>query len=462
MKVLFLAAEATPYAKVGGLADVAGALPSALRHAGAEVKLMMPRYGTISREKWKLSLCMDHFVVPMDWRKEICQLLISPSGNEYFVENHAYFGSRNSVYGQDDDAERFVLFCRAALEACRLSGWVPDVIHAHDWHSAAAVRLHWASSQRAGLVFTIHNLAHQGMFVPSKWPLLGVYDGQGPLNLMQQALYAADVITTVSPTYAQEIQRREYGFGQDGLLRQRSNRLAGIVNGIDVDAWNPGNDPIIPARFSAGDLRGKWACKAELQKRMGLDVNPNVPLLGVVSRLDDQKGIRLILESLGDIQNFSEAQFIVLGSGHGPYEDGFRSMTHYNGRRFANWIGFNNDVAHLIYAASDIFLMPSSFEPCGISQMIAMRYGALPVVRSTGGLVDTVQDRSRPDGVGYHFGPYDRASFQGALSRALRDWYHRPSWEDAMRRAMTRDFSWTTSARRYMEVYHWSRQLARG
>lgn len=462
MKVLFLAAEATPYAKVGGLADVAGALPQALRMGGAEVKLMMPRYGTISREKWDLSLCMDHFVVPLDWRQEVCQLMISPSGNEYFVENQYYFGSRNTVYGQDDDAERFVLFCRAALEACRLSGWQPDIIHAHDWHSAAAIRLHWASPNRAGLVFTIHNLAHQGMFVPSKWPLIGVYDAKGPLNLLQQALYATDVITTVSPTYADEIRRSEHGFGQDGLLRQRSNRLAGIVNGIDTTEWNPATDKHIAANFTSSDLRGKWACKAALQQQMGLEVNPHVPLLAVISRLDDQKGIKLILESLGDIQNFSEAQFIILGSGHKAYEDGFRAMTWHNGRRFANWIGFNNEIAHQVYAAADIFLMPSSFEPCGISQLIAMRYGALPVVRSTGGLVDTVKDRSHPDGVGYHFGPYERSAFQGALGRALGDYYHRESWLAAMRRAMNQDFSWSVSARRYLEIYHWARQLAKG
>lgn len=459
MKVLFLAAEATPYVKVGGLGDVAGALPAALRQQGLDVKLMVPRYGSIDPGRYQMTRAMDNFPVYMDWRQEFCQLWAA-NNTDFFLENQHFFGSRNSAYGQDDDPERFVLFARAALEACRLSGWKPDVVHAHDWHSAAAIRLEWAAQQRAGLVFTIHNMAHQGLCANSKWPLLGVYDAVGNLNLMEQAIYAADVVTTVSPTYAQEIQRREYGFGLDGLLRQRRERLAGIVNGIDTEIWNPATDPLIPARFSPRDLRGKRQCKMELQRRQGLRVDPDVPLIGVVSRLDDQKGIDLIVQSLGDIWALTEAQFMVLGSGHNGYENAFRSATYYHGDRVANWIGFNNEVSHLVYAASDIFLMPSSFEPCGISQMIAMRYGALPVVRSTGGLVDTVLDRSQPGGVGYQFGPYDKGSMLHALGRALRDYYQREAWSETVRRAMATDFSWTRSARKYVDIYGWACQLA--
>jgi len=459
MKVLFLAAEATPYVKVGGLGDVAGALPQALRQQGLDVKLMVPRYGSIDPGRYKMNKVMDNFPVYMDWRQEWCQVLAA-NNTDFFIENQHFFGSRASAYGHNDDPERFVLFARAALEACRLSGWIPDVIHAHDWHSAAAIRLEWAAHERAGLVFTIHNMAHQGLCVNSKWPLLGVYDARGPLNLMEQAIYAADVVTTVSPTYAHEIQRPEYGFGLDGLLRQRDSRLVGIVNGIDTDIWNPATDPLIPARFNAANLKGKRECKMELQRRQGLRVDPNVPLIGVVSRLDDQKGISLIVESLGDLWALTEAQFMVLGSGHSGYENAFRSATHYHGDRIANWIGFNNEVSHLVYAASDIFLMPSSFEPCGISQLISMRYGTLPVVRSTGGLVDTVVDRSQPGGVGYQFGPYDKGSMLHALGRAIRDYYQRDSWREAMQRAMSLDFSWTRSAARYVDVYRWANKLA--
>jgi starch synthase len=461
MKVLFLAAEATPYVKVGGLGDVAGALPAALRQLGLDVKLMLPRYGSIDPGRWGMTRAMDNFPVPMDWRREQVQLWAA-NNTDFFIEHPHFFGSRSKAYGHDDDPERFVFFARAALEACRLSGWKPDIIHAHDWHSAAAIRLEWSATGRAGLVFTIHNMAHQGMCHTSKWPLLGVYDGRGHLNLMEQAIYASDVVTTVSPTYAHEIQRREFGFGLDGLLRARDHRLVGIVNGIDTDIWNPASDRHLPARYDVHNLEGKRACKMELQRRQGLRLDPDVPLIGVVSRLDDQKGIELIVDSLGDLWSLTDAQFMVLGSGNSSYENAFRSATHYHGDRLANWIGFNEEVAHLVYAASDIFLMPSSFEPCGISQLIAMRYGTLPVVRATGGLSDTVLDRSHPDGVGYQFGPYAKGDMLYALGRALRDYRHRPSWQDAMRRAMSRDFSWGTSAHRYREVYTWARQLSQG
>lgn len=459
MKVLFLAAEATPYVKVGGLGDVAGALPHALRQHGLDVKLMVPRYGSIDPGRYQMTVAMHDFAVPMDWRREVCQLWAA-NNTDFFVENHHFFGSRSSAYGHDDDPERFVLFARAALEACRLSNWTPDIIHAHDWHSAAAIRLQWAAPKRAGLVFTIHNMAHQGVCSNSKWPLLGVYDAHGHLNLMEQAIYAADLVSTVSPTYAHEIQRPEYGFGLDGLLRARDSRLLGIVNGIDTGVWNPATDRILPARYDLRNLEGKRRCKMELQRRQGLRVDPDVPLIGVVSRLDDQKGIHLIVESLGDLYAFSQAQFMVLGSGHPPYENAFREATWRHGDRFANWIGFNNDLSHLVYAASDIFLMPSNFEPCGISQMIAMRYGALPVVRSTGGLVDTVPDRSQPHGLGYRFDHYDKHSMLHALSRALRDYYDRGAWHQGVQRAMSQDFSWDRSARRYVEAYAWACELA--
>lgn len=456
MKVLFLSAEATPYVKVGGLGDVAGALPKALRGVGLDVRTFIPRYGQIDPGKWKLSKVLDNFPVPMDWRHEECQLLADPKSETFFVENQYFFGSRGKPYGESDDPERFVLFCRAALEACRYLNWWPDVIHAHDWHSAAAVRLHWANPGRAALVFTIHNLAHQGMCAPGKWPLLGVYDGRGNLNLMEQALWSSDVITTVSPTYAHEIRTSEYGFGLDWMLRQRSDRLTGILNGLDYDDWNPATDPHIPANYNVEDRSGKAVCKAELQRQFGLNVDPDVPLIGVVSRLDDQKGIHLIVDSLGDILTRTNAQLMVLGSGHDAYENAFRTASYYHGDRIANYIGFNAGLARQVYAACDMFLMPSNFEPCGLSQLIAMRYGSLPVVRSTGGLVDTVTDCSWEDGVGYVFGPYDKGSMLWALARGINDYWNRPAWEAAVTRAMQRDFSWTRSAYRYRDVYQWA------
>ncbi|MCA9794496.1 MAG: glycogen synthase [Candidatus Eremiobacteraeota bacterium] len=453
MKILFLAAEATPFIKVGGLGDVAGALPAALRRRGLDVRLMVPRYGNVDPGKWGLTKVLDNFPVQMDWRREECQLLASPDGQSFFLENQYFFGSRGRAYGEDDDPERFVLFARAAIEACRYLNWWPDVIHAHDWHSAAAIRINWAAKPRSGLVFTIHNIAHQGMCANSKWPLLGVYNAMGHLNLMEQAIYAADVITTVSPTYANEIRTREYGFGLDSILWQRSDRLVGILNGIDTDSWNPATDDELAANYDAGHLQGKARCKAHLQKKMGLAVNADAPLIGVVSRLDDQKGISLIVDSLGDILALTNAQLMVLGSGHDAYENAFRRATYHHPDRIANYIGFNAGLAREVYAGSDIFLMPSSFEPCGLSQMIAMRYGTLPVARATGGLVDTVRDRVHDDGVGYLFGPYDKGSMLWGLGRALHDYWDRGSWEAAMRRAMSLDFSWDRSAARYQEIY---------
>ncbi len=458
MNVLFLAAEAAPYVKVGGLGDVAGALPQALRRQGVDVRLMLPRYGTVDPAKWKLSKVLDNFPVYMDWRREECQLLANPDGTTLFLENQYFFGSRDTIYGHGDDAERFVLFSRASLEACRYAGWKPDIVHAHDWHSAAAIRMAWAAHERPGLVFTIHNIAHQGMFVPEKWPLIGVYDAHGPLNLMQQAIWASDVVSTVSPTYAHEIQRHEYGFGLEGSLREKSHRLAGILNGIDVDSYDPATDKALAKNFRAGDMRGKAACKADLQRRVGLPVNPHVPLIGVVSRLDGQKGIRLIVEALHSIIHLSDAQVMVLGSGNKEYEEAFHWATVHHPDRIANFIGFNADLARQVYAGSDIFLMPSWFEPCGISQMLAMRYGTLPVARATGGLVDTIPERSM-GGVGYLFGAYETGAMLGALARALGDYRHKESWTVAMQQAMSMDFSWTRSAHDYINIYNWATEL---
>lgn len=456
MRVLFLAAESVPFVKVGGLGDVAGALPAALRERGMDVKLVVPRYGTINPMRWNLKQLRDNFPVYLDWRTEQCQLWSTADENTWFIENQYFFGSRESVYGHGDDASRFVLFCRAALEACYHMDWQPDVIHAHDWHSAAAIRLAWSRSPRPALVYTIHNLAHQGQFANEAWGLLGVYDAQGGLNLMEQALFTTDVITTVSPTYADEIKRPEYGFGLDGMLRWRSDRLVGILNGIDTKLFNPATDPHIAQHYSIDDMAGKAVCKAALQREVGLPENPHVPLMAVVSRLDDQKGIDLIVQSLWRLIEYTDAQLMVLGSGHHAYEDAFRHATAIRPDRVANYIGFNASLAQRIYAGSDIFLMPSSFEPCGLSQMISMRYGTIPVVRATGGLVDTVPDMSRPDGVGVVFNDYTVDAMLGGIERALAAYRYPNDWSYFVRRAMSQDFSWDIAANRYEDVYRWA------
>ena len=456
MRVLLLAAEGTPWVKVGGLGDVAGALPQALRATGMDVRLVLPRYGTIDPLRWNLQQLRDNFSVSLDWRTEQCQLWATANEQTWFIENQYFFGSRMSVYGHGDDSLRFVLFCQAALEACRQMNWWPDVVHAHDWHAAAAIRALWPHSPRPALVFTIHNLAHQGLFGNESWPLLGVYDSTDNLNLMEQALYTADVITTVSPTYAEEIRRPEYGFGLDQMLRMRSNRLVGILNGLDTTVFDPASDPHIAHQFGLADMSGKAVCKAALQWEVGLPERPDVPLIAVVSRLDDQKGIDLIVNGLSEIIEYTDAQLMVLGSGYGPYEDAFRLATALRPDRVANFIGFNAPLAQRVYAGADIFLMPSSFEPCGLSQMMAMRYGTIPVVRATGGLVDTVPDMNQPNGIGVVFAEYSVPAMLTGLGRALAAYRQPTDWPHFVRRAMEQDFSWTTAARRYDDVYRWA------
>lgn len=459
MKVLFLAAEATPYIKVGGLGDVAGALPEALRQRGMDVRLMMPRYFGIDPHKYKLEKVLENFPVAMAWHSEECLLYTEPRKKTYFLENDYFFGSRENAYGYRDDCERFVLFARAALESCRRMGWYPDIIHAHDWHSAAAVRLHWAAPERAALVFTIHNIAHQGYVSNSKWPLLGVHDGVGNLNLMEQAIYAADIVTTVSPTYAREIRTSDYGFGLEDILRSKGDRVVGILNGLDYDSWNPATDPVIAKNFSADDPSGKLECKRALQEKVGLPQRSDVPLIGVVSRLDSQKGIRLILDAVPELLAGTNAQIMFLGSGSSQYESEIHGWTSAAGDRVASFIGFNGDLARQIYAGSDFFLMPSSFEPCGLSQLMAMRYGSLPIARSTGGLADTITNRVQNDWTGYLFGPYDKGAMLGAISRALLDFPNSGLFTEAVVRAMRRDFSWHRSAARYEEIFNWALEV---
>lgn len=453
MKILFLAAEAAPYVKVGGLGDVAGALPAALRRLGHDVRLVMPRIGKIDPKKFGLVKHLDEFKVKMDWRNETCLLMEEPGSGTYFVENQYFFGSRFQVYGCGDEVEQFVLFCRAALEACRIEGWTPDIIHANDWHTAAALRLAWAAPSHPGLVFTIHNMAHQGNQRPDGWPLLGVYDGHGPMNLMEQAIYCADKVTTVSPTYAEEIRRPEFGCGLDWILRSKGENLCGIVNGIDTASYNPASDPVIAANYTADSLMGKDACKRDLLRRFNLPEN-DAPVLGMVSRLDFQKGVDLLLSSIEDIVNYSDFKIIVLGSGNHDLENQVNAAAARYPRQVACYIGFNASLARSVYAGSDMFLMPSAFEPCGLSQLIAMRYGTLPIARATGGLVDTIMDNRSGWGTGYLFSDYSPEAMLTALGKAQEHFIYCPTlWHESVVRAMKQDLGWDRSAEEYSRLY---------
>ncbi len=456
VKVLFLSAEAVPYVKVGGLGDVAGSLPSALRALGHDVHFMMPAYGLLNRQALGLELLHDSFMVDMDWRRENCQLWHNPKTGDRFITNSYFFDSRFQVYGCGDEIEQFVLFCRAALEACRIEGWQPDIIHANDWHTAAAIRLAWADPKRPALVYTIHNLAHQGNSYPNGWPLLGVYDGHTNMNLMQQAIYSADVVTTVSPSYAKEILDPANSFGLDNDLRAKGDHLVGVLNGIDTESYNPATDKHLAANYAVDNLQGKARCKKYLQTDMGLAEDPKAPIIGMVCRLDFQKGVELLLETVDRIVRYSNAQVCVLGSGDPRLEDGLRRATERNLGRVANFIGFDGGLARQVYAGCDILLMPSRFEPCGLSQMIAMRYGTLPVAHSVGGLRDTIVDvrADREKGCGYLFEGYDRERMMEALFAALADYNdNHEAWSKSMEVAMKRDFTWRNAAVEYEKVY---------
>ncbi len=460
MRVAFVASEVAPFSKTGGLGDVAGALPGALRDLGAEVVVVSPLHRSARRHPLRetphrLAVPVGASTVPVAVRR---------SGDAYFIEHDPSF-DREGLYGTPegeygDNAARFVLFSRAALLLLRELG-APDVVHAHDWQSGLvpiyARTLHAAGFERTRTVFTIHNLAYQGRFPPEAVPLTGLDWGHytwrelefhGTLSFLKAGLVWADALTTVSPTYAREIQTPEQGYGLDGVLRERSGDLHGILNGADTDAWDPSRDPRLPARYSARSLAGKAACKAALQRRFGLAEDPAVPLLGMVTRLTVQKGIDLLLGALDDIFS-GPGQLAVLGSGERPYEEAVRAAAARRPGRMGAVIGFDDGLAHLVEAGSDVFLMPSRYEPCGLNQIYSLRYGAVPVVRSTGGLADTVEE-----GVtGFTFGPYAPGALAGALRRALSAFRDREAWARMMRAGMAKDFGWAAPARRYLELY---------
>ncbi|HET9235081.1 MAG TPA: 1,4-alpha-glucan branching protein domain-containing protein, partial [Candidatus Eisenbacteria bacterium] len=409
LRVLFVASEVSPFGRTGGLGDVVGSLPKALRERGIDVRVVMPLYGGMSWDE--LQILDGALNVPMGFGDVAARLRMGRLPRSqvpvYFLEHRGYF-DRPTLYGPSgaeygDNIERFAFLSRGALEAALALGFQPDVVHAHDWHTAL-VPMYMNGDARLGALhqgaslFTIHNLAHQGVGGLEHLGVIGLGPEQftsrglehfGQLNLMKGALYHATMVGTVSPTYAREIQTPAYGFGLDGVLRERGSDLVGILNGIDVDEWNPETDPFLTSRFSVSDLSGKAACKEAFQSEIGLPVRPDVPLFGMVSRLTPQKGVDVLLDILPALARL-DLQLVVLGSGDSQLEEGFRRAAEQFPERIRAWIRFDNRLSHRIEAASDFFLMPSRFEPCGLSQLYSLRYGTLPIVRATGGLMDTV------------------------------------------------------------------------
>lgn len=475
MQIVFASAECAPFVKTGGLGDVAGSLPAALVRAGAEVIVMVPKYATI-KDEYKAQ--MEHFsdfYVSLGWRNEYCGLeKLEHDGVTYmFIDNERYF-ARDYPYGFFDDGERFAFFSKAITESLQHlpAGFECDILHCNDWQTALApvfLREFYQGLplyDRVKTVFSIHNVAFQGQFSDTVMEdILGVAHIPAAasqlrcdacsINYMLGALRYADAITTVSPTYANEIQTPEFGEGLDGVLRERSYALQGILNGIDVAGFDPATDKRIAANYTVEDRSGKAVCKAKLQEELGLEVRDDRPLMVMVTRLTRQKGMDLVMYALDRILA-GGVQVAVLGTGDRDYEDGLRYFQDKYPGTMAARIEFDPALSQRMYAAADMFLMPSKFEPCGLSQIIAMRYGTLPIVRETGGLKDTVQPYNEftGEGTGFSFSNFNGDEMGDAVFRAARlFWDNREAWNQLVTQAMSQDFSWTRSADKYLDLY---------
>ena len=475
MQIVFASAECAPFVKTGGLGDVAGSLPAALVRAGAEVIVMVPKYATI-KDEYKAQ--MEHFAdfyVSLGWRNEYCGLeKLEHDGVTYmFIDNERYF-ARDYPYGFFDDGERFAFFSKAITESLQHlpAGFECDILHCNDWQTALApvfLREFYQGLplyDRVKTVFSIHNVAFQGQFSDTVMEdILGVAHIPAAasqlrcdacsINYMLGALHYADAITTVSPTYAGEIQTPEFGEGLDGVLRERSYALQGILNGIDVAGFDPATDKRIAANYTIDDRSGKAVCKAKLQEELGLEVRDDRPLMVMVTRLTRQKGMDLVMYALDRILS-GGVQVAVLGTGDRDYEDGLRYFQDKYPGTMAARIEFDPALSQRMYAAADMFLMPSKFEPCGLSQIIAMRYGTLPIVRETGGLKDTVQPYNEftGEGTGFSFSNFNGDEMGDAVFRAARlFWDNREAWNQLVTQAMSQDFSWTRSADKYLDLY---------
>jgi starch synthase len=477
LHVVIVASEVAPFAKTGGLADVTGALPKALAALGQRVSVVMPRYPVVERAVRSLEKVHEGIAVPMGGAAEpavIWRAKLAPRVPVYFVEHRGFF-AREQLYSTaegdyPDNAQRFAFFCKAALSLCRELALAPDLLHCHDWQTALIPAYLKTTLQHdpvfagVGSLLTIHNIAYQGLFPPDVMSVLQLPpetyspDGlefYGRVNFLKAGIVFADLINTVSPRYSREIQTPEFGCGLDGILRYRGRDVHGILNGIDDREWNPATDKLIAARYSPKDLSGKLACKRDLLASFGLPVELlQTPLVGMISRLVDQKGWDLVESAFHRMVSL-DLGLVVLGTGEARYEAFLQEMRRRYPRKVGVYIGFDNVRAHKIEAGSDLFLMPSRFEPCGLNQMYSLRYGTIPVVRAVGGLDDTIDpyDAALERGNGFKFEPYEADAMLAALQQALAVYRDRQAWERLMRRAMQADFSWRRSAQDYIDLY---------
>jgi len=476
MKLLFVTSEAAPYSKTGGLADVSSGLPAALAALGVQVKVVTPLYRAVAEGDHPLTTLKSTFQVNFRGRElhgRVSVHRLQPDLSYYFIGRDEFF-DRSFLYGTPqgdyfDNADRFIFFSRAVLAACRLLRFRPDIVHCHDWQAALipALLKHSPEShpfwQKTRSVLTIHNLAYQGVFSQEYMPVSGLppdlftmegLEFYGQMNFLKAGIVFADRITTVSKTYAKEICTPEFGYGLDGVLRQHKSSLTGILNGVDYASWNPAVDPHIARHYSRSDLSGKLLCKQELRRIYGLTGLPGNPLIGMVARLVEQKGLDIILDAVDGILK-TGADMVILGSGEDRYHKELGALARRHKGRLGVRIGFDPALAHKIEAGADIFLMPSRYEPCGLNQMYSLKYGTIPLVRATGGLEDTVHefDPKTGRGNGFKFKSYSAPALISSVRRATALYKQKDMWASLVRNAMRADFSWDTAARKYLSLY---------
>ena len=472
--ILIVASEAIPYMKTGGLADVAGSLPKYFDKSRYDVRVIMPKYKCMSEEFLPQLKFVCHFYVNLNWRKQYAGIFKAEYDGViyYFVDNEFYFAGDQPYNNIYEDVEKFAYFSKAVLEALPIIDFVPDVIHCNDWQTGLLPvflkTVYGSDNFYAGIktIFTIHNMKFQGRWkireiaditgLPEHIFNSGELEFYGEANYLKGGIVYADEVTTVSPTYADEICTPEGGEGLDGLMLERRRHLSGILNGIDYDVYNPMTDQYIKKHFSIKDMSGKLMNKRQLQENHGLKVDNDVMLIGIVSRLTDQKGFDLVAYMMDEMLSTMDVQFVVLGTGENQYEGMFHYFQNKYPDKLSAYIGYSEEKAHEIYAACDAFLMPSLFEPCGLSQMMAMRYGTLPIVRETGGLKDTVEPYNEYEnkGTGFSFADYNAHDMLHVIKYA-NDVFknHKDRWQEMMVRAMQEDFSWNASARKYEKLY---------
>jgi len=480
MKIAMIASECVPFAKTGGLADVVGALPKALSALGHEVIIIMPKYSKIDKEKHSIDHTLSPMGVWMGDREEWCAVYetkLLSSVPVYLIEYEHYFDREGLYNGKGnheypDNAKRFSFLSRAALQLCKDIDFVPDIIHAHDWQAALALAYlklwHWNDphlGETAG-VLTIHNMGYQGKSAVEHFEYTGLkwenftpdkFEDHGKINFLKGGIYFADMVNTVSPTYAEETKAPHLGYGLAPYLNNKDDRYIGILNGIDYTIWNPETDKLIPANYSHTDTKGKLLCKKTLQEVFHLDIDSNIPIIGIVSRFAEQKGLNLLAEVIENIIESMHVQFVILGSGDKSLEKFFQSLPEKHKGKIGSHIGYNDDLSHIVEAGSDFFLMPSIYEPCGLNQIYSLKYGTLPIVRATGGLEDTVEqyDEFTGKGTGFKFHEPSPLAVYHTIGWAVSTFFDRKEHFYKMRReAMKRHFSWDDSANQYVKLYH--------